>query len=399
MEKKYQKILKNYLVAIFILASFLAGLFIGKINSPKPASSTDVTGLYSDELSGQDFSLFWKVWDIVDAKFILKPVDQTKLLYGAIKGMIESLDDPYSSYMDPEETKSFKEQLSGNFEGIGAELTTKDSVLTIVSVLKGSPAEAAGLKDGDAIIKINDEDSLDLSIYEAVSKIRGEKGTQVVLTIGREGEDNPIDIAVTRDTINIPSVTSEIKEVNGKNILYLEISTFAENTSAELAKEIEKNGSAVDGVLIDLRGNTGGLLSQAVEVAERFLSKDSLVAIESFSDEKEREFRTSKEPIYGEVPVVVLVNGSSASASEILAGALRDQRGVALVGVKTFGKGTVQEYSELGEEGGSLRVSVAKWLTPNRTDINKQGLEPDILIEKTDDESDNQLDRALQQFE
>lgn len=399
MKKNYQKVLTNYLIALFVLGAFLAGLFIGRLNSPQQVSGDGVSGLYTDQLSGQDFSLFWNVWDIVDDKFILKPVDQTKLLHGAIDGMIKSLDDPYSAYMDPDETKKFKEQLEGNFEGIGAELTSEDGLLKIVSVLNGTPAESAGIEDGDVIVKIDGEETFDITVYDAVAKIRGEKGTEVVLSVAREGNEEVIDIPVTRDTINVPSIASDVLETeSGKKVLKLDVLTFAQRTSEELESEIQNRGDNFDAVILDLRGNTGGLLSQGVKVASRFLEKDSLVAIESFSNGDEKEFKTTRDPVFADVPVVVLVNNSSASASEILAGALRDLKQIKLVGVTTFGKGTVQEYLDLSE-GGSLRISVAKWLTPNRVDINKQGLAPDIEVEDNPDtEEDEQLNAALEEL-
>lgn len=394
------------MIALLVLGGFLGGLFVGRSGVAEGGSvdsdgKSTVLHKYTDNSKEVDFNLFWEVWDTIEKKSIQKPVDYEKLYQGAIKGMVEALDDPYSVYMTPEETQKFQEQLNGEFGGIGAELTLEESQLTVVSVLPGTPSEDAGLLVKDAIIKIDSTDSFGLSLHEAVSLIRGEKGSVVTLTVFREGEEATIDIPITRDTINVSSVKSEIKkDEDGKSVLYLSISSFAEKTYGELNDAIEVNlAHNPEAVILDLRGNSGGLLDQSVKIASEFLDNDQVVAIEQFSDDTRKTFKTNGVSRLKDLPLIVLVNGGSASASEILAGALRDNRGVQLIGSQTFGKGTVQEYMGL-KNSSSLRISVAKWLTPSEVDINKQGLEVDEEIEITKEDflekKDPQLDRALE---
>lgn len=405
-QRSYQKALKIYVITLVVLGSFLGGLFIGRGTSSN-AGVTEIDGetkvlhKYSDRSSEVDFGLFWEVWDKIDSKFILKPINYEKAFHGAIKGLVESLDDPYSVYMDPEETRQFTEQLNGEFGGIGAELTLEDGLPKIVSVIPGTPAQKSGIQVDDIIVRINEEEAFGLSLFESVSKIRGEKGTDVTLGVAREGSDAPLSITVTRDIINVPSVESEIKQdEEGKNILYISINTFADKTFSELENAINANlDQNPEGVILDLRGNSGGLLDQSVLVAGEFMQKDQIVAIQEFSDGAQKEFKTGNGNRLKDLPLIVLVNKGSASASEILAGALRDNRGVKLYGAQTFGKGTVQEFIRLKGDS-SLRISIAKWLTPNGTDINKEGLAVDVQVERSREdieaEQDPQLDKALE---
>lgn len=405
-QKKYQKMLRTYVLVLVVLGSFLAGLFVGRTDAGQGETvvssdgETRIEGKYSSKTKEVDFAIFWEVWDKIDSKFILKPVDYEAMYHGAIKGMVESLDDPYSVYMDPEETKQFAEQIKGEFGGIGAELTLEEKQLQVVSVLPGTPAEQSGLRAEDYIVRVNEEETFGMSLFEAVSKIRGERGTVVKLEIFRDGEESTQTLEITRDIIDVPSVESEIKEdEEGKKVLYIRILTFADKTFSELDEAIKINeNSGAEAVILDVRGNSGGLLDQSVSVAGEFMDKDQIVAIEEFSDGARKEFKTENGNRLKDLPLIVLVDKGSASASEILAGALRDNRGVKLYGVQTFGKGTVQEFLRVGSDA-SLRISVAKWLTPNGTDINKEGLTVDVEVERTrediDAERDPQLDRAL----
>jgi carboxyl-terminal processing protease len=297
------------------------------------------------------------------------------MVYGAIKGLVSSLGDPYSFFMDPEEAKMFLEDMQGSFEGIGAEVGIRDGILTVIAPLEGMPAQKAGLEAGDKIIKIENTLTADLTLTEAVRLIRGPKGTPVTLTIIRDSQSK--EVTITRAKIDIPSVKWEMKQ---GNIAYIDLDQFDRDTPKEfsrVAKEVIK--SQAKGIILDLRNNPGGYLDVAVDVAGWFLSSGDIVAIEDFGNGKKVEHRCFGKSRLKDYPLVVLVNKGSASGSEILAGALRDHRGVKLIGERTFGKGSVQELEEL-KDSSSLRISIARWLTPKGTLIEKKGLEPDISV-------------------
>ncbi len=350
-----------------------------------------------------DFDIFWDVWKLVEEKYTLEPLDYQEMIYGAVSGMVNSLDDPYTVFFDPEASRQFDEDIEGSFEGIGAEIGVRDSFLTIIAPLKDSPAERAGLLAGDKVIKIGEEEVMPgrfgvIDIDEAVRMIRGEKGTAVKLTVIRDGLDDFREIEIIRDTIDVKSVEWEMKD---GGIVYLKISQFSRDTGDELDREIDKiliNNPK--GIILDLRNNPGGDLNVVIEIASRFIPRNKIVVIEETKGRKS-ELKSRGGNRLGNLPVAVLVNGGSASASEILAGALRDNKGSKLVGTKTYGKGLVQGMEEL-KDGSSLKVTVAKWLTPNGVDINKNGLEPDIEIEMSiedyENDRDPQLEKALELF-
>jgi len=393
---------------IFLILVFSLGFVFGSgsLTGDIHPGYESVVNKENAEVTNQeeiDFNIFWDVWKLVEEKYTLEPLDYQKMIYGAISGMVNSLNDPYTIFLDPETSRQFSEDTEGSFEGIGAEIGVRDSFLTIIAPLKDSPAEKAGLLAGDKVIKIDEEEVMPgrfgiIDIDEAVRIIRGEKGTAVKLTIIRDGLDDFKEIEIIRDTIDVKSVEWEMKD---GGIVYLKISQFARDTGDELDKEIDKiliNNPK--GIILDLRNNPGGYLDVAVRVAGRFISKGRVIVIEESKNEKE-EFVSWNGDRLGNLPVVVLVNEGSASASEILAGALRDNRGAKLVGDKTYGKGLVQEMKEL-KDGSSLKVTVAKWLTPNGVDINKNGLEPDVKVEMDADDYENnrdpQLEKALKLF-
>lgn len=346
-----------------------------------------------------DFGLFWKVWDLVQEKYVdREKLDARQMLYGAINGMLASTGDPYTTFFDPEENKDFNEKISGNFEGVGAEIGMRNNILTIVAPLDGSPAEKAGLRANDKILKIDDADATLYTLDEAVRKIRGPKGSQVKLTIFREGEENTREVTITRDTITVKSVELEWKE---GNVAHLRVMQFGEHTDREF-------GSAVDailsrqaaGIVLDLRNNPGGLLSQAVDMASVFLPEGQTVVIEEDGAGKQEKLATDGGDQLSDLPVVILINEGSASASEILAGALRDNADerVTLVGRKSYGKGSVQELIPV-DRSTAVKITVAKWLTPSGQQINDEGIKPDVDVEMTEEDYDNerdpQLDRAL----
>lgn len=341
-----------------------------------------------------DFSLFWEVWNKVEAEYPGQ-VDRKKLFYGAISGILTGLDDPYSVFMEPGESESFLQDLEGVFEGIGVEITVKDNQLTVVAPLKDSPAQKAGLRAADIIAKVDGERTDEMSLDEAVAKIRGPKGTDVVLTILRDSE--VFDVTVTRKEIKIESVQYEIKD---DNIAYIRISQFGTDTEDLLNNAVSdiqiKRPKAI---ILDLRDNPGGFLETAVNVASVFI-KDGMIVQEEYKGGEKNEFESTGDGRLADFKLVVLINQGSASGAEIVAGAIQDRKRGVLIGEKTFGKGSVQEFEEL--KGGSyLRLTVAKWLTPSGRDINTEGISPDIEVELSqediDADRDPQLERALQE--
>lgn len=345
-----------------------------------------------------DFSLFWKTWDILKKKHIdSDKLDAQKMVYGAISGMLKATGDPYTSFFDPEANKAFSEELEGSFEGIGAELGVKDNLLTVVAPLDGSPAQKAGLRAGDKILKVGDRIIADMTIDESVSLIRGEKGTEVKLTILSNGEKSTREISIIRDTIEIKSVKLEFKD---DGVAIIEITKFGENTDKEFNAAVKTIlAKDIKGIILDLRNNPGGLLDKSILIASKMIPKGKVVVMEEDSAGKKQNFSTMGGDSLSNIPMVVLINEGSASASEILAGALRDNQGVTLIGEKSFGKGTVQELVNL-PQGSSIKITVAKWLTPNGDYIMEKGISPDIEMELTADDYNNkrdpQLDKAME---
>ncbi len=344
-----------------------------------------------------DFSVFWDTWEIIEEKYVDRPADYNKMVYGAISGLVDSLDDPYSVFMDPEESKEFMEDMEGSFEGIGAEIGIRKNILTIIAPLEGMPAEKAGLKSGDKIIKIDGETTIDITLSEAVRKIRGEKGTEVVLTIMRENAEESKEIKIVRGLIDVKSVEWEMKKIDETELAYLKIRRFSEDTFQELNKAAgEILSSSAKGIVLDLRNNPGGYLDVAIKVTSIFIDGKEVVVIEDFGNGKKKEYKSSGRAKLAHLPVAVLINQGSASASEILAGALRDIKKVKLVGEKTFGKGSVQELERLKDKS-SVRLTVAKWLIPSGHCINEEGLKPDIEVEMTDEDIDNGIDKQSEE--
>jgi carboxyl-terminal processing protease len=351
------------------------------------------SGQNRDLASDLDFSGVEEVYDKLREKYDGK-LDPAALIEGAKKGLVEATGDPYTSYFSQEEAKAFMSDLEGSFSGIGAELDKREGQLLVVSTLDDSPARKSGLQANDQIVKVNDQDTTDWSIDEAVSQIRGEKGTTVKLTVVRSQEIK--DFSIIRDAIVAPSVKWEI---TNDNVGYLRISRFAESSTTELATKAarEFKDKNVKGVVLDLRGNGGGYLKAAQDIASLWL--DDKVIVEERGDGKSDKLRSGGNPILGGMPTVVLVDGGSASASEIVAGALHDNDAAQLVGVKTFGKGSVQELVDL-PGGAALKVTIAKWFTPTGKNITEEGIEPEIKVELSNDDlankRDPQKDRAFE---
>lgn len=382
---------------VLLLAVFGAGVFVGFERRPAIEKVKNVFGKETGRPAEVDFSLFWDVWSRIQEKYVdRKEINPQKQVWGAISGMVKALGDPHTVFMPPQDTKQFQEDLKGEFGGIGAELSIRKNVLTVITPLKNSPAEKAGLRSGDKIFKVDDKLTADLTLEESVRLIRGPKGTQVKLTILRDSDETK-EITITRDTIVIPTI--ETKEL-GDDIFYIHLMNFNESsTNAFRRAVLEFLNSGNKKLALDLRGNAGGFLSAAVDIASWFLPAGEVVAREKFADGSEDDYRSIGRRVLEDVPVVVLINQGSASASEILAGALRDNRGVKLIGEKSFGKGSVQELVNL-KGGASLKVTIAKWLTPKGITIENAGLEPDIKVEMkkeaVDAGQDPQLDKALE---
>lgn len=346
-----------------------------------------------------DFGLFWKVWGLLRDKYVDRAnLDSKTLFYGAIDGMLAATGDPYTTFFSPEENADFKEQISGTFSGIGAEMGLKDDVITVIAPLEGMPAEKAGILAGDRIIQINGESTTNLSLDDAVKKIRGEKGTSVKLTIFRDGEEGTHDIEVMRDTIVVKSVRFEMKD-NGTALI--RVSRFGDDTEegfAEAVKQVRDNNAK--GLIVDLRNNPGGYLEAAVEMGSLMLPSQKVVVIEESGDGSKKEMKTRGGDTLSGIKTVVLINQGSASASEILAGALRENRdNVTLVGKKSFGKGSVQELINVTQDT-AVKITVAKWLTPKGNQINHVGISPDVEVDITSDDitskRDPQLNKALE---
>ncbi len=352
-----------------------------------------------------DFKLFWDTWDLLSQHYLDKnALDPQKLFYGAIQGMVAAVGDPYTVFLPPDQQKITKEELNGSFEGVGIELGfNKDKRLVVIAPLDGTPAEKGGIKAGDMILAIDKKVTTTLSLPDAVNLIRGTKGSDVTLTILREGETDTRDITLTRDTIVVKSVNLTFKTLkSGKDIAVLKLSRFGERTNDEwisAVSELLTHGPA--GIVLDVRNNPGGFLDGAVFIASEFLDSGDIVLQENNEGQK-LPYKVNRTGKLLNFPLVVLINKGSASASEIVSGALQDRKRAKLVGEKSFGKGTIQEAKEL-PGGTGIHITTAKWLTPNGRWVNEtEGLDPDVVValpKSTDGIptlEDTQMDRALE---
>ncbi len=382
-------------VVVYIILALIVGFLAGRVYDGKGIEAFRPKSTKPDDV---DLSQFWRVWELIHENYVDKgAIDTDKLVYGAIQGMVNSLEDPYTVFFPPKESKAFLEQIQGAFGGVGMELGLRDKTLTVIAPIKNTPASRAGILAGDKIVKIGEQTTLGMSIDEAVSLIRGEKGTQVTLSIYRDTWSEPKDFTLTREQIIIPA--AEWKMLEG-NVAYLQIYAFNENVDQEFKKAaVEISASGAKKIILDLRNNPGGLLDSAVNIAGYFLDANKTVTIEKNADGTQKTYSTSKNALLKNYPLVILINKGSASASEILAGALHDNRNVSLIGETSFGKGLVQQIFDL-DKGASVKITFAQWLTPNGTFINKHGIEPNIAVERTDADTqankDPQLDKALE---
>lgn len=387
---------------IFVVAAFFCGVSIGYQNRPAMAQIVDVVHKESPVAStnNADFNTFWKAWQTIDQKFPgADKISSTDRLYGAIKGLTESFGDPYTMFFPPVESKIFESQIAGGFDGIGVEIGQKEGVLTVIAPLKDTPGEKAGIKPGDKIIKINDTETTNFSIDQAIDLIRGKAGTVVNLTIIREGLSEPKMIAVTRGHIDIPTIKVEDRAKDDVYVIHLY------NFSAQSARlfrdaMLSYVASGRKNLLLDLRGNPGGYLDAAVSMANSFIPEGKVIVREIGKTPDDVSVYSSTGPVVfpATAKLLILVDKGSASASEILAGALSDQGIGMLVGEQTFGKGSVQELVKLTSDT-SLKVTVAKWYTPNGVSISEKGLTPAVIIRQaTSGTVDTQLEDAIKLF-
>lgn len=337
-----------------------------------------------------DLGLYWTILDQLDSYYVdEEALDEQKILYGSIKGLVNSLEDPYTVFMTPDESKSFNDSLEGTLEGIGAELTVEGNNLVIVSPLRDSPAEKAGLLPGDIIFMIEDELAGEMTLFDAIMSIRGEKGTTVTLTIIRENLEDPFDVSIVRDTIDIESVTLEKLD---EGIIYLSVNQFNDKTNDDFGKAVsEMILDNPNGLIVDLRFNGGGYLDIAIELLSYLLPADAEAVVVKQRGEEDNTMLTNGNPKILNVPLVVLINEGSASASEIVAGAIQDHERGLIMGTQSFGKGTVQEVDSF-PDGSSIRITIAKWFTPDGRDIDEIGLVPDVIVEITDEDIENEYD-------
>jgi carboxyl-terminal processing protease len=391
MSTKKKIIYAGALLAL-LCGIFVLGLYVGFAHRPYVSRIVGVSNTAVPEAISADFEPFWKVWNAIDKKFPdADAVSAQARVYGAIEGLVGSLGDPYSVYFPPADSQDFKDTINGSFEGIGMEVGIKDKILTVIAPLKHTPAEAAGIKAGDKILKIGDTATNDMSIDAAVDLIRGPAGTVVKLTLYREGKDAPEEISVTRGVISIPTLDSEMRSDGIYVISLYNFSAASANLMEDALRTFAKSGST--SLVIDLRGNPGGYLDSAVDMASFFLPEGDTVVTEDFGENgSPRVYRSKGFDLLDlkNIQVAVLVDRGSASASEILAGALSEHGVAPLIGETTYGKGSVQEVMEV-TDATTLKITVAKWLTPNGVSISKKGLEPSIAVDPT-----KALDRAVE---
>lgn len=364
------------------------------IDNPKTLIIRGVANLEKDKPEAVNFDVFWEAWQVLKDKYVeTDKLDNQDLVYGAVSGLVNSLKDPHSVFLPPTDAKKFSEDIRGEFSGIGAEIGKRNEQLVIIAPLKDTPAERAGLQPLDKILQINSTSTEGLSVDEAVKMIRGPKGTKVVLTIMRDGFEKPKEIEIIRDTIQIPTLDFEIKE---GDISYFHLYNFYENAPFLFYQSAIKAAlSSPKGIILDLRNNPGGYLEASVDIAGWFLKRGDLVVSEEFASVQKQEFKAYGSGFFKNTPMVVLINEGSASASEILAGALKDNRGVKLIGEKSFGKGTVQELETL-KDGSQIKITTAHWLTPKGQIIEKNGITPDYIVEITEEDLNNKKDPQLE---
>jgi carboxyl-terminal processing protease len=388
--------MKSHLSALFIgIAALLVGFNAGYLLGQSPIAPFNVfPATYLSQEDSEAFEPLWEVHDLVQTRYFDQPVDENILAEGAINGMLAALDDPHTRYLSPQDEIAEREGFAGEIQGIGVEVTTEDGNITVVSPIDGTPAHAAGLRPGDILRQADGVELTDMSVMEAAQLIRGPVGTAVALLIERDGETFTVDI--TRAVIEIDSVRGEILE---DDLAYVRLSHFGTRTTEELQEVLsELLAEEPAGMILDLRRNPGGGLGTVVDIADEFLPEGT-VLIQEFANGVEREYNATNKGNAEELPLVVLIDEGSASASEVLAGAIQDRKRGVLIGQTSFGKGTVQTWQELSN-GGGVRITFARWLTPDELWVHEEGLQPDIAVQLPEFEegvefNDTQLQAAI----
>jgi carboxyl-terminal processing protease len=407
MSRSVRVVLVMLISFVLLFGAFSGGVVVGWIlpdraqagfnTAPGVVASDNSSPAQSSTSREELFAPFWETWDIVHEEFVDQPVDDTALMRGAIRGMLEALGDKHTAYMDPEQHRISQMPMDGEYEGIGAWVDITGEYLVIISPMPKSPAEKAGVKAGDTIIAVDGEDMTGIDGNLVLRRILGPANTEVTLTIQRTGQEESLDITITRAKILVPSVTSKMLE---NDIAYVQLSTYGDKTTSELKTALkEMLDQNPKGLILDLRNNGGGYLKTAIEVVSQFIPK-GVVMYEQYGNGKKDTFEALPGGLATDIPLVVLVNEGTASASEITAGAIQDMGRGMLVGVTTFGKGSVQNVIPLDNENGVVRVTIARWLTPNQRQIHEIGLTPDVEVQITEEdiaaERDPQLDKAIE---
>lgn len=397
------------IVGLVVLAG--GSFLLGQHTRPVSGYSQPALKIDTASISDKDFAPFWKVWNTLEQKYVgATSTPNQEKIYGAMQGLVSSLGDPYTVFFPPEESEMFASDIAGSFGGVGMEVGKKDNVLTVIAPLKGSPAEKAGMKTGDRIVKIDDTVTNEMSVDKAVKLIRGPAGTKVRLTVVPIGASSPVERTIVRDTINMPTIETEVKPgtvvgqgttavpspvgLRADGVFVIRLFSFtatSPNLFRDALREFIKSGSHK--LVLDLRGNPGGYLEAAVDMASWFLPAGKVIVTEDFGkNSAPRAYRSKGYNVFSDkLQMVILVDGGSASASEILAGALKEQGVARLVGTKTFGKGSVQELIKITPDT-SLKVTIARWLTPNGINLSKNGLDPDVEVKVTQADVDAKRD-------
>jgi len=370
----------NVRIVLVIFAVFLVGVLIGSAHSQKVSAVSNSTY--------EDLKVFTEVLGLIQKDYV-EETNSKDLINGAIKGMLETLD-PHSAFMPPTMYKEMQEETKGRFEGLGIEITVKDSVLTVVSPIEGTPAYKAGILAGDQIVKIDGEPTKNFTLMDSVKRLRGPRGTKVTISILREGFTKPKDFTLVREVIPVRSVRHELLD---KNYGYIRLSQFQEKTDDEFEKAIkalqEESKGTLRGLILDLRNNPGGLLDQAVKISDRFIESGLIVSVEGRKEDQKMKFYAHPDAKHAHYPLIVLVNGGSASGAEIVAGAIQDQGRGIIVGTQTFGKGSVQTIIPL-KDGSGLRLTTARYYTPNGRSIQAKGIVPDIIVKPSGPEEEKE---------
>ncbi len=399
---KYRATLATSLLIIGV--SFFGGVYIGRQQAIDTGSAANVINKTPTSFIQADFSPFWKAWNVLNERYVASATTSNSVsaqdkVWGAIEGLASSLGDPYTVFLPPADAEVFESDISGNFEGVGMEIGVRDGILTVVAPLKGTPADRAGIRAGDKILKINNQSTADLNTDEAVKLIRGKEGTRVLFTVAREGSEKPLEISVVRGVIDIPTIKSYTR---ADGVFVIELYNFSA-VSADLFRAALREfvQTRSNKLVIDLRGNPGGYLEAAIDMASWFLPSGEVVVREDFGGNKEELVHRSKgyHIFSDKLNMVVLIDGGSASASEILAGALQEHGVATLVGSNSYGKGSVQELVKITPDT-SLKVTIARWLTPNGKSISAGGLKPDVEVQRTLDDvtkgRDPQMAKAVE---